>query len=164
MRNIVRNIWNSKKYIFRYSIIFFYFKRYIDVNMNTSKSSLNSHGIVLSCIVLWDCIRKTSLSDCSCTRTQNHLFRKRTLNHLESSCSHLNFIFCACFEQGVSWHSGNYRVRIHSETRTWHDKNIQLKPVWFVLLLLWLISSSWYCCQFDKKEIYLTKSVFSKRL
>ena len=28
-------------------------------------------------------------------------------------------------EQGVSWHSGNYRVYIHSETRTWHDKNIQ---------------------------------------
>ena len=43
----------------------------------------------------------------------------------ESSCSHLNFRFRACFVQGVPWHSGNYRVRIHSETRTWHDKNIQ---------------------------------------
>ena len=43
----------------------------------------------------------------------------------ESSCNHLNFRFCACFEQGVPWHSGNYRVWIHSETRTWHDKNIQ---------------------------------------
>ena len=43
----------------------------------------------------------------------------------ESSCSHLNFIFRACFEQGVPWHSGNYRVRIHSKTRTWRDKNIQ---------------------------------------
>ena len=43
----------------------------------------------------------------------------------ESSCSHLNFRFRACFEQGVPWHSGNYRVWIHSETRTWHDKNIQ---------------------------------------
>ena len=43
----------------------------------------------------------------------------------ESSCSHLNFKFCACFEQGVPWHSGNYRMWIHSETRTWHDKNIQ---------------------------------------
>ena len=39
--------------------------------------------------------------------------------------SHLNFRFCACFKQGVSWHSGNYIVRIHSETCTWHDKNIQ---------------------------------------
>ena len=44
----------------------------------------------------------------------------------ESSCSHLNFKFHACFEQGVPWHSGNYRVWIHSETRTWHDKNKQL--------------------------------------
>ena len=45
----------------------------------------------------------------------------------ESSCSHLNFRFCACFKQGVPWHPGNYRVWRHSEMRTWHDKNIQLK-------------------------------------
>ena len=45
----------------------------------------------------------------------------------ESSCSHFTFRFRACFEQGVPWHSGNYRVWIHSETRTWHDKNIQSK-------------------------------------
>ena len=45
----------------------------------------------------------------------------------ESSCSHLNFKFRACFEQGLPWHSGNYRVWIHPETRTWHDKNIQSK-------------------------------------
>ena len=44
---------------------------------------------------------------------------------VESSCGHLNFRHRACFEQGVPWHSGNYRVWIHSETRTWHDKNIQ---------------------------------------
>ena len=43
----------------------------------------------------------------------------------ESSCSHLNFRFRACFEQGVPWYSGNYRVWVHCETRTWHDKNIQ---------------------------------------
>ena len=35
------------------------------------------------------------------------------------------FRFRACFEQGVPWHSGNYRVWIHPEMRTWHDKNIQ---------------------------------------
>ena len=28
---------------------------------------------------------------------------------------HLNFRFCACFEQGPPWHSGNYRVWIHPE-------------------------------------------------
>ena len=95
-----------------------------------------------------------SLSDCNLTRTHNHLVHKWTLNHLaklakwlscvvntylngwvfvyelsgcgfESSCSHLNFRFRGCFEQGVPWHSGKYRVWIHSERRTWHDKNIQ---------------------------------------
>ena len=43
----------------------------------------------------------------------------------ESSCSHLNLRFRTCFEQGVPWHSGTYRVSIYSETLTWHDKNIQ---------------------------------------
>ena len=47
-----------------------------------------------------------------------------------SSCSHLNSRFRVCFEQGVPWHSGNYRVWIHSETRTWHDKNIQSVTVY----------------------------------
>ena len=43
----------------------------------------------------------------------------------ESSCSQLNFRFSVCFEQGVFLYPGNYRVWIHSETRAWHDKNIQ---------------------------------------
>ena len=42
----------------------------------------------------------------------------------ESSCSHLNFIYRACFEQGVPWHSGNHRVWILPEMRTWYNKNI----------------------------------------
>ena len=50
----------------------------------------------------------------------------------ECSCSHLNFRFRACFEQEVPWHSGNYRVRIHSERRMWHDNNIQLITLLFV--------------------------------
>ena len=49
----------------------------------------------------------------------------------ESSSSHLNFRFRACSEQGVSWHSGNCRVWIHSEMRTWHDKNIQYLEINF---------------------------------
>ena len=44
-----------------------------------------------------------------------------------SPCSYLNFRYRASFEQGVPWHSGNYRVWIHSKTRPWHDKNIQSK-------------------------------------
>ena len=43
----------------------------------------------------------------------------------KSSCSDLNFRFCGCFEQEVPFHSGNYRVWIYSETRTWHGRNIQ---------------------------------------
>ena len=39
----------------------------------------------------------------------------------ESRCCHLNFRYSAYFEQGVLWHSGNYWVQIHSETRTRHD-------------------------------------------
>ena len=28
----------------------------------------------------------------------------------ESHCCHLDFIYWACFEQGVFWHSGKYMV------------------------------------------------------
>ena len=41
------------------------------------------------------------------------------------SCSHLNFRFWACFDQGVPCHSGNYKVWIYSEACMWHDKNIK---------------------------------------
>ena len=43
----------------------------------------------------------------------------------ESRWSYLTFTSRACFEPGFTWHSSNYRVCIHSETRTSHDKNIQ---------------------------------------
>ena len=83
--------------------------------------------------------KKSLLSDCNWTRTRNHLVRKQKLRFsgLESSCSHLNFRFRACFEQGVPWHLGHYRVKIHSKTRTWHDKNTQSKAfiVWKFLKL-----------------------------
>ena len=41
----------------------------------------------------------------------------------ESCCSHFNFRFRSCFEQGVPWNSGNYRVWIYFETRAWHDSH-----------------------------------------
>ena len=56
----------------------------------------------------------------------------------QSSCSHLNFSFRVCFEQRVPWDSGNYRVPIHSETRTWYDQNISHK----VLVVLVLSSAT----------------------
>ena len=43
----------------------------------------------------------------------------------ESSYSHLNFRFYACFKQGVPWHACNFGVWIRAGTRTWHDKNMQ---------------------------------------
>ena len=46
--------------------------------------------------------------------------------------SHLNFRFRVCFKQGVPWHSGSYKVWIHSETRTWQDKNIQSVKTWIL--------------------------------
>ena len=54
-----------------------------------------------------------SLSDCNGTHTYNHLGCR-----FESRCSNFNFRYRACFEQGVPRHLGNYRVWIHSETRT----------------------------------------------
>ena len=63
---------------------------------------------------------------------------KQTLNHFNKQTKwltcvvstylygiHLNFRYCACFEEGVPWHSGNYRVYFHSEMCTWHDNDIQ---------------------------------------
>ena len=49
--------------------------------------------------------QKKFLYDSSVIRTQNHLVRKRTLNHLASSKEFLDI-------------QANYRVWIHSETRT----------------------------------------------
>ena len=54
----------------------------------------------------------------------------------ESSCSHLNLRYHVCFGQGVPWDSGNYKVWIHSEKRTWHGKNkesnVQLNQIYRV--------------------------------
>ena len=69
----------------------------------------------------------------------------------EYSCSHLNFRFPACFEQRFPWHSGNYRVWIHSEMHTWHDKNIQsmgqiVLTTDSVIQKYWLISIKFKIC------------------
>ena len=69
----------------------------------------------------------------------------------ESSCSHLNFRFRACFKQGAPWHSGNYRVWFHSETGTWHDKSIQSNA-----FVSWCnFSSSFVNC----KNFFFSKSI-----
>ena len=42
----------------------------------------------------------------------------------ESHCSYLIFRYRAYFKQEDPWHSGNYIVYIHCETRAWRDKDI----------------------------------------
>ena len=54
---------------------------------------------------------------------------------------HLNIRYHVCFERGVPWHSGNYRVYIKFKTRMRHDKNIQ---------------SPWYPC-YIFEYVYLEK-------
>ena len=43
----------------------------------------------------------------------------------ESSCSHLNFRFRNCFEEGVPWHWGNYRVdSLWNAYVTWQEHTV----------------------------------------
>ena len=77
----------------------------------------------------------------------------------KSSCSHLNFRFCAWFEQGVPWHSGNYRVwfilkRVRDMTRTYSQKNRTGKYSEYLnhlaSLTIWLIvclQTKWFWVQ-----------------
>ena len=58
---------------------------------------------------------------------------------VESRCNHINFRYRACFEQGVPWNPDNYIVWIHSETHTWHDKNIRSSKHWSIRSLLNII-------------------------
>ena len=111
-------------------------------------SGVNPHSVVA-----WISIRR--LSDSSRTRTHNHLVRKRRLNHLAANrtyeYSKLSSIIWPLWPNGwqlvyklrvvvgsnpklqisrlfrakSSLTFRQYRVWIHSETRAWHDKNIQ---------------------------------------
>ena len=83
-----------------------------------------------SCFVkarFWVFLKKSSLADC-CNFTVKILRKswksaKQSCYWLISILQQLQFIEI----QAVPWHSGSYRVWIHSETRTWHDNNIHSK-------------------------------------
>ena len=105
--------------------------------LSTHLIQTNSCSFLLLSIASSTIIEKKEIviDDCNGTRTHNNFVRKGTLDDrvfayelsgcgFENRCSHLNFRFRACFEQGVPWDSGNYRVWTHSERRTWHDKSI----------------------------------------
>ena len=77
-------------------------------------------------------IIKIFLNDWNWTRTHNHLVRKQTLNHLASLPKWLAVLWvliCMVHLTVCSYHVTTecslYRVWIHSETRTGHDKNIE---------------------------------------
>ena len=79
---------------------------------------------------------------CNMTRTHNHLVCKWTLNHLAKLAEWLScvvstylydtfdFMFLSCYvhvsDPGVPWNSGKCRGWIHSETRTWHDREASI--------------------------------------
>ena len=106
--------------------------------------AFQSESTLYSCLNVKELLARSrreiwNLSDCNWTRTHLYgefdcMFLSCHVRVSESSCSHLNFRFRACFEQGVAWHSGNYRVWIHYKTRTWHDKNIQSNSPYRLIL------------------------------
>ena len=97
--------------------------------------AFQSESTLYSCLNVKDILARSrhgiwSLSDFNWTRTHNHLVHKRALNHLAKLVNWLSCdwaVFFTCSEYGVPWHSDNYRVWIHSKTRTWHDNNIQAR-------------------------------------
>ena len=152
------------------------------------------------------------LSDSNVIRTHNHLVRKRTLNHLAKLAKWLNcvvstFLYgafdCMLLSQldhlpslaDVALTSSkefldiqaNYRVRIHSETRTWHDNKVQsnapyrqysqhnsiIWPVWLNgWVFLYKLSScgfesccchlKWFCAKVCPNDFYsLQRSIVS---
>ena len=107
------------------------------VNLNVC--SFHVKYVFQSEYTLYSCLNFKELF----TRNRSRLIYELKGSRFESRCSHLNFKFHAWFEQRVSWHSGNYRVWVLSETRTWHDKNIQ-----------WNL----YCCNVYVFEDYLVVS------
>ena len=98
-----------------------------------------SESALYSCLNLKELLAQSrreiwGLSGCSCTRTHNnHLVRKRTLNRLAKlakwlSCVVSTYLYGALdgmFLWVWIFRVWILRVWIHSEKRTWHDKNIQ---------------------------------------
>ena len=85
--------------------------------------------------LLLQILRNVTNSDSNRIQIHNQLVCKQTLDHLaigwvficklsdcgfRSHCCPSNFRYSTCFKQGVPWHSGNYRVKFHSETYMCH--------------------------------------------
>ena len=121
-----------------------------------NKLLLETHSSFLQTLIFWHFSQlqdpshifstNTKQSDSNGIRTHNHLVREWTLNHLASSAKWLSVqlqtkwllvrIPLLSLKLQI-WHlfqarsfltfRKNYRVWIHSETRMWHDNNMQAK-------------------------------------
>ena len=92
----------------------------------------------------WLIVKLILFCDCNWTWIQNHLVRKRPLNHWTKLAKWLSghlrtksfwvrfqllslkfqILRLPWAKSSLTW--GNYRLCIHFETRTWHDKNLIL--------------------------------------
>ena len=83
----------------------------IQIELNKHKRSCDCNGIRTH---TWH--NKDMQLNASCRQVKistvlfNHLASLPSGFGFESRCSHLNFRYRSCFEQGVPWHSSNYRV------------------------------------------------------
>ena len=63
-----------------------------------------------------------SFKDCNETPSHNHLFRKRTTNRLAKLTKWLGYVMSTYLDSELDCMSLSW---IHSETRTWRERNIQ---------------------------------------
>ena len=125
-------IWYFCKNYFLYSVLFLCFldnKLFHSVLYIMNKITFQSESTLLtqSRREIW------SLSDCNWTQTQNHLVRKRTLNHLAKlgkwlSCVLNTYLYSAFDCMFVSCHVC-VRVKPHSIV-AWMSRNRNLKFKW----------------------------------
>ena len=95
--------------------------------MSCTSFRLNPHFII--CLNVMELLARSrcqiwSLSDSNAIWTNNHLVCKRTLNHLAKLTKWLSFVV-STYLYGAFDSQANYRVWIHSETRTWHGNKTQ---------------------------------------
>ena len=90
----------------------------------------------------------------------------------EFSCSHLNFRFCASFEQLFPWHSGSYRLDSLWQTYvTWQEHIVKMDRtykylrhisiIWWVWLSTWMYVSGISSFEFESSCCYLIFTFFA---
>ena len=95
--------------------------------MSRTSFRLNPHFII--CLNVKELLARSrcqnwSLSEGNAIWTHNHLVCMWTLNHLAKLTKWLSFVV-STYLYGAFDIQANYRVWIHSETRTWRDNKIQ---------------------------------------